>query len=452
MKKSQVLLLIISCLSINAQDRNLNVTVYNDNLGVIRDVRNMKIGKGITSIQLKDVAQLIDPTSVHIKMDATVLEQNYKYDLANFSSILQKYLEKNISLVAKDGKVITGQLISASGDQLVIKKSDEGLILLPKTDDYQLNVDKLPDGLISVPTLVWTVDAEKNSNQEVEVSYMTSGMSWNAQYVAVLNENDTKMNFNSWVSVTNNSGTTFPDAKLQLVAGDVNRVQTRYDFIEKNGATIERAPNVAMRSFEEKSFFEYHIYDMQRTTTLSNNETKQISLFEATDVRINKKYRYLSNVYSYQSSNDKGKVSVVVEFENKKENQIGMPMPKGIVRLYKSDGKNLQFIGEDRIEHTPKDEKISLKVGDAFDVVVEDTKVEENKISDKVVESSWEIKIRNRKEENIEVDVEKFMGSGWKILESSYPIQKQSADKVNFKIPVKKGGESILSFKVRYSY
>lgn len=442
-------LLIMAVIALPAQDatrKSVNVTVYNGDLGVIRDIRQFDIKSGTSEIILEDVAERIDPTSVHIKLDGSVLEQNFKYDLVSMYKILSKYLDKKIALTSKEGTYYEGVLLSINANQIVLKKDDGGLLMLPKIDDYQISVGKLPEGLITKPALVWTVAAKAAKKQDVEVTYQTSGLSWNAEYVAVLNKDDSKMDLNSWVSITNSSGATYPDAKLKLVAGDVNRVQ---DFMEKDGIMFAKADMAeGARQFEEKAFFEYHIYDLQRQSTIANNENKQISLFEASDVSIKKKFVLTTGQWNAQ----KQKVQVMVEFENKAKNNLGMPMPKGKVRLYKSDGESVEFIGEDRIDHTAKDETVKLKVGEAFDVVADIKTLSEKKITDKVYENSYSVKIRNHKTEAIEVEVFRNLGSYWQISETNINYEKKDANNVVFKVPVKADGEFELLYTVKYRY
>ncbi len=205
--------------------KSLAVTIYNSNLGVVKDSREIELKSGLSEIRITDVAKLIDPTSVHIKLDGEVLEQNYQYDLVSFSKILQKYIDKEISLVNEKSELIEGKLLSATGGDVVLEKKDGGLVMIPNINNYRFSVGSLPEGLITKPTLVWQVKSKKSGNQDVEISYQTQGMNWHAEYVAVLNKDDTKLDLNSWVSVENNCGTTFKNAKLKLIAGDVNRVQ-----------------------------------------------------------------------------------------------------------------------------------------------------------------------------------------------------------------------------------
>lgn len=442
--------LFISALSLIAQEqKSVAVTVYNSNLGVVKDVRTIYINNGMQNISLTDVAQQIDPTSVHISLDGTVLEQNYQYDLVSMGKILQKYVDKSIQLIGSKGEFIEGKLLSAYGSQVVLSKSDGGLIMIPNINEYQISVESLPEGLITRPTLIWTVNSKSSGKQEVEVTYQTRGMNWHAEYVALLNSDDTALDLNSWVSVDNQSGTTYKGAKLKLVAGDVNLVSDRSQPY-LNGARKSVAYAMEDEQFQEQEFFEYHIYNLQRPTTLANNETKQISLFEAADVTAAKKFFYKSG--GYYGGTTKGKVAVIVEFKNEKGDGLGVPMPKGKVRVYKSDGDAVEFIGEDLIDHTPNKETVKLKIGEAFDIVVEEVQKENKKITNRVYEQAWEITFKNRKKDDVVIDVERYMGYYWEILNTSHEYNKKDAQNITFQIPVKADDEPTLQFKVRYTY
>ncbi len=331
-----------------ADRMSVAITVYNSNLGVVKDVRKMDIQQGRSEISIADVAQYIDPTSVHIKLNGEVIEQNYQYDLVSLDKILNKYLDKQIQLINEKGEVLEGKLLSSSGGQIVLEKTAGGLLMLPNLNNYRISVGSLPEGLITKPTLVWLVNSESNGTQDVEISYQTSGMNWHAEYVAVLNQDDTKLDLNSWVSVENNSGTTYKNAKLKLVAGDVNLVRESrgYNLPMADGRFIEKSM-AGEQQFEEKEFFEYHIYNLTRSTDLAQRETKQISLFESSNIEAKKKFYYQSGRGYSRNRSEEGKVAVIVEFENKKENKLGIPMPKGKVRMYKSDGESIEFVGED---------------------------------------------------------------------------------------------------------
>ena len=441
------LFILIAFSSVIAGEKKLkstNVTVYNQNLGVVKEIREIDIEKGTSEIKIRGVAEKIDPTSVHIKFNGEVLEQNYQYDLVSMDKILQKYIDRDILISGKD-VAVSGILLSANRNQLVIRDKDGGLTMLPNVKDYQINVGQLPEGLITRPTLVWLVRSNESGKQDVEMSYQTEGMKWHAEYVAVLNQDDTEMSLNSWVSIENNSGATYKEAKLKLVAGDVNIVKSPEDHYI---GELRLARNIMVEEkpqFQEKAFFEYHIYKLQRPATVANNEVKQISLFEAEDVDIEKKYKYYSK--HWQNS---GKVNVVVEFKNSEENNLGMPMPKGKVRLYKSDGESIEFIGEDNIDHTPRKEDLSIKVGDAFDIVVKDETESSKKITKNIYKETYVTTIHNRKEEDIVVEVESAIGSNGKITKTNIEYEKKDAYSVIFKVPVEADEEKKLKYTVLY--
>jgi hypothetical protein len=440
-------LVLLSVLSVYSQTEDIkstNVTVYNNNLGVVKQTRVVDVPKGISDVKITGVAQYIDPTSVHIKLDGTVLEQNYQYDLVSMSKILQKYIDKEIELFSEK-ELYSGKLLSVNNSELVIEKKEGGLLMLKFNDLLRISVKSLPEGLITRPTLIWKVNSEKAGKQNIDLSYHTSGMDWHAEYIAVLNENDTKMDFSSWVSVQNNSGTTFKNSKLKLIAGEVNRVN---DYMSRSGVKVESFMMMdKSASFEERELFEYHLYELPRLTDLANNEIKQISLFENKTVNVKKKF--VLNAYDYSPDL---KVNVQLEFLNNKENNLEIPLPAGKVRVNKADGKSLEFIGEDLIKHTPKNEKVTLNIGNAFDIKAESIVKNESRITDYVMDRTFEITIRNQKNEDITIEVIKELGTNWEILESSEKYEKTDAYKIKYLLPVKKNGTNKITLVVRYNH
>ena len=290
------------------EQKDLAVTVYNSNLGVVKDVRSFDLPKGRSDIKINDVAQLIDATSVKIKFDGEVIEQNYQYDLVSLDKILDRYIDKDIQLLGEKGDLLEGTLLSVYGSQIVLKKKDGGLLMLPDASKYRINVSALPEGLITKPTLLCLFDTKKAGRQDVELAYQTAGMNWHAEYVATLDKDDKVMDLNAWVSIQNNSGVTYPNAKLKLIAGDVNRVQNAVRTMALADMAFEKR-EVAAPQFQESALFEYHSYALQRPTTLANNETKQISLFENNNIKVTKKYTFNPDGY-----NNKGKVAVTRAF------------------------------------------------------------------------------------------------------------------------------------------
>ncbi|MFN3344412.1 MAG: DUF4139 domain-containing protein [Chloroherpetonaceae bacterium] len=435
-------MLLAMSITLEAQERTIAVTVYNDNLGVVKETRPINLQRGVSEIKISDVAAQIDPTSVYIKLNGTVVEQNYQYDLVSVYKILEKYLDKSVQLINEKGELLEGTLLSAREGQLVLRNRNGGLTMIGGLDKYRVNVADLPEGLITKPTLVWTVDSRAGGRQNAEISYHTAGLKWHAEYVAVLNKDDSKLNLKAWVSIENQSGATYPNATLKLIAGDVNRVQEQMPVYPMGRGKMMMQEATGAPQFEEQSLFEYHAYALQRPTTLANNETKQISLFEAENVSVVKKFQHKGGK----------KVNVVVEFENKSSNQLGMPLPKGKVRVNKEDRGAVEFIGEDQIDHTPKDEKVSLKIGDAFDIVAEEVQTDYRQISQRSSETMWKITFKNRKDEAVTIEAERYFGYNWQVVNASHSFEKKNATTAVFRVPVPKGKEVDLMFTVRTSY
>jgi len=301
----------------------------------------------------------------------------------------------------------------------------------------------LPEGLITKPTLVWDVQADRAGKQTAELSYLTSGINWHAEYVAVTNEDDTQADLAAWVSVDNRSGAGYPEAQLQLIAGDVHVVQEELAVRAKGGRLVPTQMAAAEVGFEEESFFEYHLYTLPRPTTILDRETKQIALFAPTRTPVEKLYEYKPWV-------DEKKIRIVLQFQNREERGLGMPLPAGKVRTYKRDSRGgQQFIGEDAIDHTPRNEKVRLGLGNAFDVVAERTVKDQHQISDRVQEMTVEVKLRNRKEEAITILVQDRFRADWQIVQQSHSSEKKDARTTEWAIEVGPDAEVVLTYTVR---
>lgn len=443
---------------IDSPPENLEVTVYNNNLGVVKEYRSKFLSAGDSQILYEGVASLIDPTSVKLRSVngvIEVLEQNFRYDLVSKSKILEKYIDKEITayqVVGDKKELVSGTLLSYSGDQIILRDGDGRILILSVND---LVLPELPEGLITKPTLEWLIKTAQPMNHTLELSYMTAGMSWNADYVAVIDSEDRKMDLSGWVTIKNNAGTTFNNAKLKLIAGDVNRLQRNIYYTKE--VMMDSVSGYAPRAqFTEQPFFEYHSYDLDRKTTLRNNEEKQISLLTAGNVNVVKEYVYddIQNFWWYgntYSSTGEKKLDVMLNFNNTKDNNLGMPLPRGAVKVFKKDAQgSLQFIGEDLIDHTPKDEDIRLKMGQAFDIVGERKQIGFRMLSS-AYEYEWEVSIRNHKDEDIVATVIENTGGDWEINTENFPHTKESQNKISWKIPVKANGETKLVYKIRYA-
>ena len=437
------------------------VTIYNVNLGLVKDQREIKLAKGMGEVRFMDVASQIIPTSVHIKSlidpdSLQVLEQNYEYDLLNPQKLLDKYVGKEVKLYYKNPysereEIVTATLLSNNGGP-IFRIGDEitfghpGRIIFPG----------VPENLISKPTLVWLIRNSLSSAQNIEASYLTNGINWRADYVVTLNDADDRADLSGWVTIDNKSGTTYRNAKLKLIAGDVNRVKDEYEYKDKMLRAAEMAAKAAPQ-FKEEEFFEYHIYTLERPATIKENQTKQIGLVNADTIPVRKELLYYGAAYYYYNRYGDAitnqKVGVFVEIDNRKENNLGIPLPKGTVRVYKHDKeKSLQFVGEDSIDHTPKDEKVRIKLGDAFDVVGSRKQTDWKKIASDTYEASFEISLRNHKKEDVVVKVVEPIPGDWKMLSSSHEYKKTEAFTAEFTIPVPKDKETKITYRVRMRF
>jgi hypothetical protein len=434
------------------QRRDMSITIYNGNLGLVRDVRDLQLPVGVHEVRFMDVAAQIDPTSVHLKSltDPTavrILEQNYEYDLLNPQKLLDKYVGKTVKLMSGDGGMIDAVLLSNNNGPIYringqIHVGHPGRVVLPE----------LPESLIPNPTLVWLLQGDSARPQRVEASYLTSGVTWKADYVVVLNEADNGGDLAGWVTTDNKSGATYTDAALKLVAGDVHRVRPKPEL----RAVLDSASKAAAPrpQFQEESFFEYHLYSLQGRTTIKQNQTKQISLLDAPDIAIKKELRFYGASQYYRGqlgtpiSNQK--VGVFLEIENVERHRLGIPLPKGTVRVYKAAAdKSLQFIGEDVIDHTPKDEKVKIKMGEAFDVVGERTQRDWKKIAWNLYETEWDVELRNHKKEDAEVTIIEPVPGDWEVVKSSHPYTKVEAHTLQYVVKVPKDGKVTVNYRVR---
>lgn len=448
--------------------KSVAITVYNSNIGLVKDTRTLRMPRGTSQLRFMDVAQQINPTTVHIKSltapnALSVIEQSYEYDLLNPAKLLDKYVGREVTLVLR-GFENNSEKLTPTRATLLSNNSGQvwqigNQIVINPTNIVETRFDQLPADLIAKPTLVWTLSNTGADSHTVEASYLTNGIGWRSDYVVVVNKDDTKADLNGWVTINNNSGTTYKNAELKLVAGDVNRVREDVQqFALKSARMAEMAPAAPAPQFQEQAFFEYHLYTLQRPATLKNNETKQINLLSAANFNVTKELVVNGQQFYYQGYNNPGepikeKVGVYVEFKNSKENGLGQPLPAGVVRVYKADADNAQqFIGENRIEHTPKDERVKIKLGDAFDVVAERKQTDYKAISRRVFEYAYELRIRNHKDTAVNVVVNEPIGGDWEIVNSTFPAEKTAAFAARFNVPVAKDGEAVLTYRVRVKF
>ncbi len=448
---------------------------------LIRHERSLSLPNARSTIKFTDVAALIDPTTVAISSltdpkDTRVIEQNYEFDLVSTQKLMERYIDKNITVEQVQGNNVTtfsGKLLSTSGG-LVLSGPDGKVQVINSYSNVQF--PELPGGLITKPTLVWDIATGKPGDHKMRVSYESTGITWWADYNVLFTEgkdaNSGVLDFGAWVSIINQTGASYPEAKLKLIAGDVHRApkpQFAKAMNRQRADMYEMAMGADSLGFEEKSFFEYHLYTLGRPTSIPDNSTKQIELFPtARGVPCEKVLVYygLANPYWHYSDpmtdrnygiESNKKVDVYLQLKNNKESGMGMPLPSGRIRVSKLDTADgsLEFIGEDKIDHTPKDEKVLIKMGNAFDVVGErrqvDFKVDTTR---KWMEEDIEIKVRNHKDEPVKVIVKEnlYRWLNWEIKQKSHEFEKVDARTIHFPIEVAKDGEVVVTYKVRYTW
>ncbi len=444
--------------STETQRDAVSITIYNQNFGLVREVRTIDVGRGRLDLEFGDVASSIQPETVHLKSlsrgaPLRVLEQNYQYDLLSPQKLLEKYVGKTVTVYRWND--VTGADEAAEAKVLAVNQGTVLQIGDEITFNYpgRIAFPEVPENLIARPTLVWTLDSRAD-RQQVEVSYLTTNLNWKADYVMVIDEDDTQGDLTGWVTLTNQSGAAYPNAELKLVAGDVQRVgdgRHRNGMMQDAMAVAEAA---AAPQFSEEAFFEYHLYTLGRPTDLRDNEQKQVTLLEAHGFRVDKELIFYGAAYYYRGSYGQvvsnQKVGVFLDFENSEQNELGMPLPKGVVRVYKEDRSGAQqFIGEDRIDHTPRDEKIRIKMGEAFDVVGDRRQMNYEVISSCVSESSWKVELRNHKQEAARVTLYEPIGGDWRILSSTHAATKVDAHTFTFEVDVPAGGQTTVEYTVR---
>jgi len=446
--------------STSAQREKVAITIYNQGFGLVREVRNIDLGKGRIELEYRDVAAHVQPETVHLtSLDdpaaLSVLEQNYRYDLLTPAKLLEKYVGKKVRLyrwneTTNVEDAFDAEVLSVEGGSPIYKIGSEITYGFPG----RVAFPEVPANLIAKPSLVWLLGSAREK-QRVELTYLTSQMTWKSDYVLVLNAQDTAADVTGWVTLDNRSGTSFENAQLKLVAGDVNKLATADDY---DGTLEEDEKEYAGKKdeggFKEEGFFEYHLYTLGRPTSVLHNEKKQATLLEAKGVGINKKLIFFGAAHYYRGhygqvvSNQK--IGVYLDIENKEQNKLGIPLPKGTVRVYKADASGAQqFIGEDAIDHTPRDEKLRVKMGDAFDVVGDRVQMLWTPLGTCGSESDWEVTLRNHKDTAVEVEVFEPIGGDWEVIKSSLPHKKKDAHTFTFDAKVAARSNLKITYRVR---
>ncbi len=445
------------------QKKDLSLTIYNQNTALVRDIREIKLKTGLNTLKFTDVAASINATSVHFKSltapsKLSILEQNYEYDLVNSDKLLFRYIDSKIKVITKDDNLYEGTLSSYDRNQLVLVKKKGAVFMINRENIRNIEFPELPQGLITKPTLVWLLSNQKSGSHDIELNYLTSNINWSSDYVANISENDEKISLNGWVTIKNNSGTAYENANIKLIAGDINKVRPARGRQETFSLGAMKKAKSAPQ-FKEKSFFEYHMYTMQRKSTLKNNQTKQIELFSAPEVMAKKVYTYKGANYgwfyynNWRTQKSNKKVNVNIEFKNSKENGLGIPLPKGKIRVYKEDSdKSMQFIGEDAIDHTPKNETLDLYLGNAFDIVGERKIMNHSKITSKIYRDTYKIELRNHKKTEVTIKVIEKQWGDWSIIKTNRKYTKKDSTTIEFYVKVPANGKRTVTYTSEYRF
>ena len=450
-----------------SDQQSVAVTIYNESLALVKDQRRIAFDAGRNRIALREVSGRMRPETALLRSlshpgSLSLLEQNFDFDLLTPAKLLEKYVGRQVRVFRVNPKTgeesfETATVLAANGG-VVMRIGERIETGLPGRIVY----DGVPANLRDRPTLVSELDAARGGQQTVELSYLTGGLSWKADYVAELNASDNALDLNGWVTLTNQSGTAYPNAKLQLVAGDVNRVRDENRVAKAMLAQRAAAAEAPASAMAQEALFEYHLYTLQRPTTIADNQTKQVALLTAQGVPVVKELLLQGSDYYYRSSvggiGQKIKVGVFVQFDNREASRLGVPMPKGVVRVYKKDSSgNAQFVGEDRIDHTPKNEKVRLKLGDAFDVTADKKQTdfkrrEPTNRASYVFESAYEVVLRNAKKEAATVVVREPVPGDWSMLEESQAHAKVAAGTAEWRVKVPAEGSTTLRYRVLVRY
>jgi hypothetical protein len=437
---------------------------------IVKQQRTLDIERGVSEFSFQGVAALLDPTTVLFESldnpeGTFVLEQDYRFDLLSMDKMLERYIDKQI---VWGGEEVT--LMSVSGGGMLIQGADGSIQFVQGYDGVKF--PSIADGLITRPTLNWMINSDKGGQQDTRISYETKGITWWADYNLVYEEgrtpNEGTIDLSAWVSILNQSGGSYEDANLKLVAGDVNRAPQAPQRDQYYGRVERMSMDaVATKGFEEQAFFEYHLYTLGRPTTIPDRSTKQIELFEqAREIPVKKRFMFDgTQQFMYygggrQESEQFGiggdtKVQVFLQFDNKEEDGLGMPLPSGRIRVSQLDDNDgsFEFIGEDTIDHTPRNEEITIKLGNAFDVVGERRQVSFERGRDWMRETI-EVKIRNQKEDATEVHIQEhlYRWSNAKIEQISHKNEMLDSRTMHIPVTVDPEGEVVVTYTVFYSW
>ena len=435
-----VVLLIISVSHAQTQ-----LTVYNHGEALVKEQFSRQIQGGVSEIEIERVAETLNPSSVKLSSDKDiqVLEQNYRYDLVDQNKLLKKYLEADVTVILQNENKISGKLLSYDNSTLVLK-SRTGTDIIQRQFVGTIKCPTPVERLYVRPTLAWTLNAAKAGKVNFDLSYLTGGISWRAEYVAIINEDNSELDLSSWINLNNQSGKNYKQAKLKLVAGDLHRARSPQAMDSRREKTYALAMR-AMPVVEERKFFEYHLYDISFPVSVHNREEKQIQWLNPTLVKAQKRYIYEGTRDQFTN------IPIKIMFTNDKKTGAGVALPAGIVRLFKKDTDGaLELIGEDNLKHTSRDDLVTLEVGEAFDVKGKREILNRRSKTDRYHEEDIRITLANRKDEAVEVEVIQTVAyRNWKVQNASQPFAKVDASRVKFTVPVPANKEVELTYTSR---
>jgi hypothetical protein len=445
-----------------ADQKRVAITIYSNDLALIKDQRQVALKKGNNTLAFMDVSTGIQPETALLRnlsqpQGFSVVEQNYEFDLLTAQNLLQKYVGHKVGVIYRHPT--TGE---ETIEQAILLAANQGIILRfgdrieTGISPTRLIYQDIPKDLREHPSLILQLHTTLAGKQALELSYLTNGLGWKADYVAKLNEAEDRFDLNGWVTLTNQSGTTYQDARLQLVAGNVHRVTPLAKYAEPQAREAMMLAKVS--PMQEEALLDYHLYTLERATTIKNNQTKQVTLLNASNITIHKNYELRSHTPHFYYDHTqyppvlKPPVTIYLSFNNTEKAGLGLPLPAGVIRVYKQDlTGNMQFVGEDRIHHVPKNDSAQLKLGQAFDITAEKRRTEYRKLSSDSFEATFEIELRNAKKKSVLVKVAEFIPGHWHILTESYPHQQETANTAVWQLSVPAEGQATLtvSFKTR---
>jgi hypothetical protein len=420
-----------------------SITIYNSDLGVVRETRGVELKSGRQSLSLGGLPEKLDPTSVHLEGDGlTLLEQDFNFDLVSADRLLQKYLDQDLKAVGKGGQAYEGRLLSCQGNDLVLRQAGGRVVLLNRAELASVDFPELPGGLLSRPTLAWTLDSAQSGRRDLSLSYLCGGFSWHAEYVAVLAEDERSLGLNGWVSVDNESGASFEDAQLKLMAGDLHRAAPPRARMMEAAMAMPAAPEPG--AFGERSFADYHLYTLAWPVTLKQAQEKQVELFSAASVPVAK-------AYLYDGEQQGQSVQVTLELKNDKASGLGLPLPAGKWRIFKADGAGRELVGEDQSGHTAKDETLRLTLGTAFDVVGERTVLEQGPPNGRgqPAYQKVQVELRNRRDDAVAVAVREHAYGRWDLSDSDQDWKREDATTFTAKLELNPGETKRWTYTVK---